>query len=153
MSNRPFLQRLRPARARPRMLLALFLLRALVPVGYMPVALADGGPFALCHGTSAQTLALLEQLQADAAGEHQHGHAPAEAQPAVPADDVHHDLWDRCPLGLGASDAPLAHPFELTIPDPESLPGPWFVEAIPPVATASVYRARGPPVPPFALIN
>jgi hypothetical protein len=42
-----------------------FGIRAVVPVGYMPAPIAEGGPFALCQGTSAATLAMLAMVEAN----------------------------------------------------------------------------------------
>jgi len=135
-----------------RSLLVLFCARALVPVGYMPAARADGGPFTLCHGTSAPTLALIAQAGEARQPAHQHdsmAHAGMPVADVAPGTDFpsrHYDLWDRCPLGTGASDAPLAPAFELVIAEHESFPEFLFVEVFLPVLVAPSYRARAPPV-------
>src|SRR5690606_39508634 len=53
-----------------------FLCRALVPVGFMPAPVADGGPIRVCHGGAAGTLlaALLEQRTSGVLGD-SHSHA------------------------------------------------------------------------------
>ncbi|MGW8367576.1 MAG: hypothetical protein ACWGPN_02715, partial [Gammaproteobacteria bacterium] len=114
-----------------------FCCRAVVPLGYMPASLADGGPFALCHGASAATLRLLAAVdsmrasgdrEADghvrhdphdrapgAAGHSGAGHAEAGSSRAAldhaaaqDTDNGHFDGWSYCPLGAVVSDAAMA---------------------------------------------
>ena len=132
-----------------RIAFALFLLRAVVPVGYMPAPLSEGGPFVLCHGASAPTLRLIEAH----AGMHHAMHDGAKHDGATHADpsgspgDGHDERWDHCPLGVGGSDLALA-PQGLSLPAPDALIDLARVE---PTLAASrartdLYLARAPPV-------
>ena len=142
---------------------ALFALRALVPIGYMPAALSEGGPIVLCHGLSAPTLRLLESHTrlhaaadpaADPAGDpaadpatHHGMHPGGAAHPAL-ADSVpdrHHDHWEHCPLGVGASDLAVA-----CAADPAAVAplAELWADADPasaPIVRVTHYLARAPP--------
>ena len=68
-------------------LLVCFLaVRGLVPAGFMPSALSDGGPYQLCHGDSRAAL-LLNSLQASPVqeghhrGHHAHHHSTPDNTP------------------------------------------------------------------------
>ena len=108
---------------------ATFLLRALMPVGYMPAALGDGLPFVLCPDNLPVTVA----AALDTAG-HGHDHAGHEAS-----------AIDQCDFGELAPDVGA------TVDLPEHR-----IDFIPPVSSATpVHRlagrsiirpvARGPP--------
>lgn len=86
--------------------LAQFLLRAVIPVGYMPAAMAEGGPFALCHGLSAATIELIEAARGDrdTGPQHAHHHPDESDEP----DGAHDDRWAHCPLGAGVPVLPIA---------------------------------------------
>ena len=148
-----------------RLALVGFLCRALVPSGFMPAPLADGGPIRLCHGGPAGALlALLEPRGSDEArfdvsalhdaASHEH-HAAADvasdehlARHAAASGDHHavHEGWDRCPVGsafafaLVASDPPPVQP---------AAPGPLPVDepaALVPRVLGGGYLARAPPL-------
>jgi len=114
-----------------RLALIGFLCRALVPAGFMPAPLSDGGPIRLCHGGQAgAAFALLENARAVESASSHEQHAPADvghdAHHASHASGDHdaagkdqraaHEGWDRCPVGAAfafafiAADAPLAEP-------------------------------------------
>jgi hypothetical protein len=123
MANMVVLQSIRESRAITRacwLALALFSFRAIVPLGYMPAALGDGGPFALCPGSSLHTN---EASGAHAVFDH---HASMDATGGMrsaggmhPTAGTHPDAgdypssghderWERCELGIGAADAAIA---------------------------------------------
>ena len=129
-------------------MLALFALRAGVPVGFMPAAIAAGGPFVLCHGGSAATLALLEaSASAHAVESHPagtpagHGH-PAPQYDHEQAHDVH---WDQCPLGVSFGDAPLGHGVNLALIEQSASPHAANLAAQTAAAAIRRYLARAPP--------
>lgn len=127
-------------------LFALFCARAIVPVGYMPAALAEGGPFALCHGLSAATLDLIGQRDAAAAGMPQAGHAHGDTAPHGTPSDGHHDRWEHCPLGVGATDLAVAPVLDfVTAPRAATLARAAGL-ASSPTRHFSRYSARAPPV-------
>src|SRR5690606_14556894 len=145
-----------------------FLCRALVPVGFMPAALADGGPFSFCHGGPAGALltALVERRLHDASPEthaEARTHAHDQSHPTDPAStpahgaslaeqqhdhthDASHQGWDRCPVGTAFSFAVLAADVDLPLlalahafePPPSDAP---ILGVLPPR-----YRARAPPL-------
>lgn len=133
--------------------------KLLVPVGYMPASLADGGPLMLCG--SGLPAALLATHEHAAAG-HDHsesGHAHAAsmddhalsgAESAVPGPGEqpaagHHE-WERCSLGGLASLAAIAAEWRLEIPAvaPERAAAPAHVLAT--RAGWLAFRSRAPPV-------
>lgn len=93
-------------------LCAAFAIRALVPVGFMPAPLGAGGPFALCHGQSAATYALVANVAAvrderrAPADSHSpsHAHAPPHGQPPSQRQSQWHD--HRPGLGPLPADSP-----------------------------------------------
>src|SRR5690606_28419128 len=115
-----------------RLALIGFLGRALVPAGFMPAPLSDGGPIRLCHGGLAGApFSLLENERAAEAGAHeQHAaagvghdahhasHASGERDAAAEGERAAHDGWDRCPVGAAfafafiVADVPLAEPVQ-----------------------------------------
>ena len=128
--------------------LLLFALRAGVPVGFMPAPLAAGGPFALCHGASAATLAMLDAATAAHSADSNpagrmagHGHA----DPLNDHEQAHDAHWEHCPSGVSSADVPLAHGIELTlVGDAAASPSANSVsQALP--ATVRRYLARAPP--------
>lgn len=72
---------------------ATFACRALTPLGYMPAAAAEGGPFILCpSGSQAELVQYLESRRTNAghAGHHHHGGG---------ADHERHGDGSECPIG------------------------------------------------------
>lgn len=125
-----------------------FLCRALVPAGFMPAPIADGGPIRFCHGGAAGALltALLSQRSSLAeehahAGDHGHGQHEDDHR-----DHVKHEAWDRCPVGTAFAFAALTADFSLPLLSLEHDFEP--VVAGPPVAGVVLahYRARAPPL-------
>ena len=71
----------------------------LVPLGYMPSAIADGGPLVLC-----ESFAALPGQAEDAHTHHHstaaHGHGATDTDEApAPDQDAGHGQWERCSLG------------------------------------------------------
>lgn len=135
-----------------RLVLAGFLVRALIPIGFMPAPLAAGGPIMLCHGGLAGAFfqALTEQSRDNAA----HGHTAddsamdhhAQSDHASDTDPTQEfSAWDHCPTGATASAAALAPGFSISLlalahaqPDPELHVGT-------PATPLKSYQARAPP--------
>jgi hypothetical protein len=124
-------------------LLPLLAARALLPVGFMLAADAHGLALAFCP-TQSRALAAAFPLASDAAqhgGEHQHHHAPAEADdPGATADSP-------CPYALGAepiSESPAARA-GLSRPL-EHEPRPLTARADPRSGPLRAEEVRGPPV-------
>jgi hypothetical protein len=150
---------------------ALFALRAIVPIGYMPASIGDGGPFVLCHGSSAATLAIFATSWPthggaevhDSAGTHgsieMHGpggmhHSPADA--VASADSAadseagdptgsHDESWEQCELGVGSAGAALATVVPMLVVAPASMPVDSADARLPVSFRAAPYRARAPP--------
>lgn len=123
---------------------ASFALRVMVPLGYMPAAIGDGGPFVLCPG--GYQGALLEYLGSSMASNqsfHDHaGHASAD-HPS------HHEGSD-CSVGATfAAVAPIAaQPF---VPPAPAVERPAAPADLPPAAAlAPRYHSRAPPVSQLA---
>ena len=129
-------------------ILTIFAVRAIVPIGYMPASLADGGPFTLCHGSSAATLALIE---AHIARQHvgmSHAAPTAGAEHGHPMHDgerTHDKHWDHCPLGIGSADAALSHATEFALGETESIALPELSLSRAFVGRVRPYRSRAPP--------
>jgi len=96
-----------------------FLCRALVPVGFMPAPLADGGPIRICHGGASGALfaALLELQSANGFEEHAHGdlHGHQQDQQDDHDRNANHDGWERCPVGAVFAFAVLVSDFALPL--------------------------------------
>jgi hypothetical protein len=113
-------------------------IKLLVPVGYMPAALADGGPIRLCDTGPTVALAARDadiaaptQVDGSAPGDahhlhdhdhdhdhnhrHDHSHASGGAHDNSHSDASHHD-WERCYLGGLSSFAALASDWQFTPP-------------------------------------
>ena len=122
--------------------------RVLVPAGYMPAPLGQGGPVILCHGGIAgQFLASLqtEPTEPDHHA-HAHGEAASGAHDGASHDDSgQHEAWELCPIGSALAAAALTAEFDLqTVTLSEPAP------AVEPVAFATTllarsYWARAPP--------
>lgn len=138
-----------------------FTCRALIPVGFMPAALADGGPITVCHGGPAGAFfqALADRRpseRAATASARAHGHVPANADahavdagkdPLGHPDEraTEHAPWERCAIGAAFSPAVLTGELSFQIPaldhafdraEPIRPPHSAFVRS---------YRARAPP--------
>jgi hypothetical protein len=110
-----------------------FLVNALVPVGYMPAALASGAPVRLCDS-------VLElpgnDTSSDTGAEHHHhdGHEQASEQ------------WEHCKFGALSGAAPLAGADEITVPyfnDDYRFPSDG--QGLLPVAERRANLVRAPP--------
>jgi len=118
---------------------ASFALRVLVPIGYMPAAVGDGGPFVLCPGGyQAELLEYLAAAPASQAGVHAHAaHASA--------DHTSHHEGSDCSIGATfAAVAPVsAQPFVSPAPavEPPVSPADLPLAAAP----APRYHTRAPP--------
>jgi hypothetical protein len=144
---------LRSARQRLIRLTALGMLcRALVPVGCMPAALDDGGPFKFCHGGAAgelwQVLAELGASERASSGVHaSHAdHAAALEQSGDEPDrTVDHAGWEHCPVGAAFASFALVSDGGVALAVLDHVFEP--IESAVPVARAFVrlYQARGPP--------
>jgi hypothetical protein len=122
--------------------------RLFVPAGFMPGALADGGPLKLCPGGAAG--ALLEALAARAAepgaipDTHHHHHHGETIEDGGSAEQ--YDPWQHCPVGSVFATVGLA--FELTTPV-LALEHVRVVQVSPAFFSqlrAGAYRARAPPL-------
>lgn len=118
-------------RCRPLVLrgaLALGLLpKLLIPVGFMPAALADGGPITPCSGYAAPPTAVTSPVSMPMHGAHvaaDDGGAHATAKGIGARADEHgdehetHHQWERCAYSGTASLAPLAAAWQLAIDAP-----------------------------------
>ena len=168
MRSRPAFPRLRRLRGVVQLVVLGLLCRALIPAGFMPAAIGDGGPVAVCHsGLAGEFFRRLEasrvaRAEAFAAavghdahaahgGHADHGaptshvdHAAPSAQ-AGPAPAADHDGWQHCPGGGAVGAALLAG--EVATELPTLAQAFEIVEPTPPVPyrPVSSYRARAPP--------
>lgn len=118
---------------------ASFACRALTPLGYMPAAFAEGGPFMLCpSGSQAALVQYFESRHGNAHhGGHHHG-----------AGDANHDQHrdgSECPIGASFAAAVPVTLLALEASPPPASPPALSADA--PVATvpASRYHSRAPP--------
>src|SRR5690606_37644470 len=119
-----------------------FLCRALVPAGFMPAPLADGGPIRFCHGGPAGALltALIEQLSAE------HAHSSHEEHHDHTRDDASHEGWDRCPVGTAFAFAFLTADVALPLLPPEDGPEAGRFDPVLPPLIPAHYQPRAPPL-------
>ena len=112
-------------------IILLFLLRAMVPAGFMPAALGSGSPVQLCpQGLTAQEVAVL-------LGEHHAHHHGEEAQAGEEF---------NCPLGLLLSAAALPSSFDnLTLENPVQTV-PFAALVLFRVSPLRAFNSRAPPV-------
>jgi hypothetical protein len=72
--------------------------RLVIPAGFMPAPLADGGPLQLCHGGPAGALfAALAATAAPSDSQHEHHHHDRDDDGG--ATPTEHDAWQYCPVG------------------------------------------------------
>jgi hypothetical protein len=129
-----------------------FACRALVPVGFMPAALGDGGPIKVCHGGLASELfrSLAEMRSAHAHTGHDHSSALADHGQTLDSSEDGHDRtdhagWEHCSIGAAFAYAALIADIHFHFHAPEHS----FdrIESSQPVAPIFVgsYHARAPP--------
>lgn len=129
----------------PRVALLAFLCKAVVPVGYMPVPLDEGGPFVPCHGTIAGVLLLSFGAELRSAAETAHGTHAHTGSPSIDDGAAAHEAWEHCPLGIAAASAPVPSEYALDLPVSKDGFEP-VRDALAPIArNLCLYRARGPP--------
>lgn len=136
---------------------AALVLKLLVPVGYMPGALADGSPIKLCgyvaapphvppdagphgHGDHARHSSESPLAAGGAAGPEHAGEGHAHDDPTA-----RHDQWERCALGSVASQAAIPAEWPITVTAEQ-----FDLSVIPPAplrraVTIRSFRARAPP--------
>jgi hypothetical protein len=127
--------------------------KLLVPVGYMPASLADGGPFMLCgsglpaslrsgheHAATMDDHAM-SGAASEATGSVQ-GHEPTQGE--QPSSERHE--WERCSLGGLASLAAFTAEwrFELPAVAPERVAS--YEHAVTMRAGWLAFRSRAPPI-------
>lgn len=91
----------------PRMALwaayACLVCRLLVPVGYMPAPLSEGGPFVLCHGGYQGEL-----IRYLSSGNNEHSaHAAHAAVNGGADDELSHDSWSYCSISASSASVTL----------------------------------------------
>jgi hypothetical protein len=123
--------------------------RALIPGGYMPAPLAEGGPVVLCHsGLAGAFVRALSEAQTANAHTHAADHSAGtshEHQHSEDEPDTSHDAWEHCPVGAAFSAAPLSQEFALSLPEPDHELGQAEPAAVVRTVFSSPYRARAPP--------
>jgi hypothetical protein len=120
--------------------------RLVIPAGFMPAPLADGGPLRLCHGGPAGALLAALAAQTVPSDEqqdrhHQHGH-DSDGGPSP----EQHDQWEHCPIGAVFASAALVGEPTVEVLELEH----WFVaqptRILIPSSRTGAYRARAPPL-------
>jgi hypothetical protein len=126
--------RIRTVKQLFRLAIAAFLLRAIVPVGFMPAKLSDGGPFVLCPGGPGGTV--LSSLVERHASHAQHKHD---------GEGTTHEAWEHCPVGAAlAAIAPPSEP-NLELLQFRHVLASAFAPAQTLVDLPAAYLARAPP--------
>ena len=126
--------RIRTVKQLFRLAIAAFLLRAVVPVGFMPAKLSDGGPFILCPGGPGGIA--LSSLVDKHAGHGQHAHDGERAT---------HEAWEHCPVGAAlAAIAPPSEP-DSNLPQFRHVLASSSAAAQTPAEIPAAYLARAPP--------
>jgi len=130
------------------------LLRVLVPAGYMPSSLAEGGPIVLCPNGSAIASLLLasgdeapQQSPSEHSGHHSGHHPGQHGQQHGSGDEP--SLWEVCPVGVLFGVSGLVQDVAISIPAlqpfiPEPLDSSLLLSS-----TLLTFRARDPPPPVF----
>jgi hypothetical protein len=136
-----------------RLALAGFLVRALIPVGFMPAPLASGSPVMVCHGGLAGAFfeALAEKsrgnaMPADMADDSaMSGHAHSDHPSTADEPPRYLSAWDHCPNGANASAAALAPSFAFSLLALSQRPSDPEPHSGVPAGPISFYQARAPP--------
>ena len=139
-------RRFRIARAALHLAAVGFLTRVIVPVGYMPAPLAEGGPFAPCHGSYfGRFVKVLSNDSFSAAAQVHHSDPAAPHHEKTEDAGGVHEAWEHCPLGVVAAGAALGleHTLKLAELDQDfTHPGDVVVSS---ALVVGLYRARAPP--------
>ena len=126
--------RIRTVKQLFRLAIAAFLLRAIVPVGFMPAKLSDGGPFVLCPGGPGGIA--LSSLVDKHAGHGQHAHDSGSTT---------HEAWEHCPVGAAlAAIAPPCEP-DFKLPQFRHVLASSNAAVQTLAELAAAYLARAPP--------
>jgi hypothetical protein len=107
-----------------------FACRFVIPPGYMPASLADGGPIVLCPVGMPADFGSNEPRHHDTGHDHDDGAM----------------AWEHCPLGTLFSSVALSNDFHLTIAAAANDPAPITESFAFVSSTTTVFRARAPPV-------
>jgi hypothetical protein len=149
--------------------LSVFILRALIPIGFMPGSIEAGTPIVICHGglagaffaglaagkaapTSAPEMAPHAAAAMHASmpmADHMAGMPPGHPEHSGDSSNPAHEGWDHCPFGAAFGTAALHHNFGfhlLTLDNSLVAIEPRFPI---PAAFTSSYQARAPPQAPF----
>jgi hypothetical protein len=129
-----------------------FACRVLVPAGFMPAMLSDGGPIRICHaGAAGAFFQAFADYRSGPAGHSELAHAGhhAGSQPAAAdQDDKHsgdHAAWERCDIGAVFAYAAIAAEFQLVILELDHA-NQWIERRYStPLLLPGTYRARAPP--------
>lgn len=103
-----------------------------IPIGYMPAALADGGPFKLCPSGWSQGGTLGHEGHG---GHDSHdGHSPGD------------DAWEHCAYGAASSSPALVSDHEISIGRFSDVPGGYFEPRQIDRRASLAFRSRAPPL-------
>lgn len=137
-----------------RLSLVGFACRALIPVGFMPAALDEGGPITICHGGMAgaffQALAARETEPRPHAAHHaEHAHTDAHGivadEERASGDAAAHAAWERCAVGAAFAHAALPAQLDVALLGLDDVVERVEPRVTPPSFVAAPYRARAPP--------
>lgn len=128
--------------------------KLLVPVGYMPAALAEGGPIKLCDSYLPTPFPAMPAVDANAADSNHAAHpsAPGDsdmehAGHAGGGEHGHKHSWERCSLGGLASLAVLApSDWQLALLAVEADRVQEAATDAPVARIVVAFRSRGPPL-------
>lgn len=116
-----------------------FACRAVTPLGYMPAAIGDGGPFILCpSGSQAE---IVQFLDASRGQSHHAGHH----HDAAGGDHDQHSDGSECPIGASFATAIPATLLDLDTPAPPVTQPASTVDAPAAAIAAPRYHSRAPP--------
>jgi hypothetical protein len=140
-----------------RLAVVAFACRALVPIGFMPAPIDEGGPIKVCHGGHAGAFfrALSEirgseqRVGHDHASHGAHGHAlpsgDGDAREESPGESAEHGGWEHCPTGAAFAASVLVAEVTFLFVAPAQSLEPIEPDRLVARLFVGSYQARAPP--------
>ena len=137
------------------LVLLAMLCRVWIPVGFMPAAIGDGGPVAICHGgTAGEFFRGLAEARLEAASHAGHanhdshdGSAAHEALDSATSPAADHAAWEHCPFGAAFGAALVSAEVDAGLLTLGRALEPVEPARLVADTIVSSYRARAPPFP------
>jgi hypothetical protein len=129
--------------------------RVWIPVGFMPAAIGEGGPVAVCHsGTAGEFFRSLQEARLESASHEGHathgahdGSAVHEAVAPATSATADHAAWEHCPFGAAFGAALVSADVDAGLLTLGHALEPVESARLVSVGIVSSYRARAPPFP------